>query len=259
MDKKRGGREMEGIFRTDIGKVRPHNEDNGAVVKGEFGQMLALVADGMGGHQAGDIASAMAKDGMLKYWHEITEQFTPEVAEKWLLKTVSKVNEELFDYSQNHPGCEGMGTTLVAAVCSEDFVTFSNVGDSRVYLFAEDELKQMSEDHSLVRELVRSGQLSEEEAEHHPRKNVLLRALGTEQTIEVDVETIYWKNGAILLLCSDGLTNKLSNQDIENELATSQTLTDFSENLLKKANDFGGEDNITITLVRHETKDVNHA
>jgi len=250
---------MEGIFRTDIGKVRPHNEDNGAVAEGMYGQMLALVADGMGGHQAGDIASAMAKDGMLNYWHEITEPFTPEDAEKWLLKTVSKVNEELFDYSQNHPGCEGMGTTLVAAVCSEEFVTFSNVGDSRVYLFAEDELTQISEDHSLVRELVRSGQLSEEEAEHHPRKNVLLRALGTEQTIEVDIETISWKNGSILLLCSDGLTNKLSNQDIQNQLTIDQDLESVSQKLLKQANDYGGEDNITITLVRHKTKDVNHA
>jgi len=250
---------MEGIFRTDIGKVRPHNEDNGAVAEGMYGQMLALVADGMGGHQAGDIASAMAKDGMLNYWHEITEPFTPEDAEKWLLKTVSKVNEELFDYSQNHPGCEGMGTTLVAAVCSEEFVTFSNVGDSRVYLFAEDELTQISEDHSLVRELVRSGQLSEEEAEHHPRKNVLLRALGTEQTIEVDIETISWKNGSILLLCSDGLTNKLSNQDIQNQLTIDQGLESISQKLLKQANDYGGEDNITITLVRHKTKDVNHA
>lgn len=250
---------MEGIFRTDIGKVRSHNEDNGAVAEGMYGQMLALVADGMGGHQAGDIASAMAKDGMLNYWHEITEPFTPEDAEKWLLKTVSKVNEELFDYSQNHPGCEGMGTTLVAAVCSEEFVTFSNVGDSRVYLFAEDELTQISEDHSLVRELVRSGQLSEEEAEHHPRKNVLLRALGTEQTIEVDIETISWKNGSILLLCSDGLTNKLSNQDIQNQLTIDQGLESVSQKLLKQANDYGGEDNITITLVRHKTKDVNHA
>lgn len=247
---------MEGNFRTDIGKVRPHNEDNGAFAEGSFGQMLALVADGMGGHQAGDIASAMAKDAMLRYWQENTVQLTPIDAEKWLLETVSKVNEELFDYSRKHSQCEGMGTTLVAAVCSEEFVTFSNVGDSRVYLLEEDTLKQLSEDHSLVQELVRSGQLTEEEAEHHPRKNVLLRALGTENKIEVDVKTIGWKTGSVLLLCSDGLTNKLSDQNIQNQLVIGQSLANVSEKLVEQANDNGGEDNITITLVRHQTKGV---
>ncbi|WP_280769038.1 Stp1/IreP family PP2C-type Ser/Thr phosphatase [Salipaludibacillus daqingensis] len=247
---------MEGIFRTDIGKLRAHNEDNGAISEGEVGQMLALVADGMGGHQAGDVASEMAKEAMLKHWQEISGHFTPKEAEKWLLETVSKVNKELFSYSQSHPQCEGMGTTLVAALCSDEFVTYSNVGDSRVYLYEEEVLRQLSDDHSLVGELVRKGQLSEEEAEHHPRKNVLLRALGTEETIEVDVETVGWKNGSVLLLCSDGLTNKLSDQDIQSQIATNQPLETVAEKLVEQANDNGGEDNITISLVRHETKDV---
>ncbi|WP_416151000.1 Stp1/IreP family PP2C-type Ser/Thr phosphatase [Salipaludibacillus sp. HK11] len=250
---------MEGIFLTDIGKLRAHNEDNGGVVKDTTGQLLAFVADGMGGHQAGDVASAMAKEKLLNFWNENNEEFNPKGAEKWLLDRVKTINDELFDYAQNNPNCEGMGTTLVAAVCSEEFVTYSNVGDSRVYLFEEETLKQMTDDHSLVRELVRSGQLTEEEAEHHPRKNVLLRALGTEKTIEVDVETISWKSGSALLLCSDGLTNKLSDLEIQDHLKTEDSIAKISDDLVKQANDYGGEDNITIALVRHETKEVSQS
>ncbi|WP_199228149.1 Stp1/IreP family PP2C-type Ser/Thr phosphatase [Salipaludibacillus keqinensis] len=247
---------MEGIFRTDIGKLRAHNEDNGAVVENTLGQMLALVADGMGGHQAGDVASKMTRDGMVKHWNENNIFFTPKDAERWLLETVTKVNQELYHYAQSNPQCEGMGTTLVAAICSDEFVTFSNVGDSRVYIYDDNKLKQMTDDHSLVGELVRTGQISESEAEHHPRKNVLLRALGTDNTIDVDVETISWKEGAILLLCSDGLTNKLSDQEIETRLNGDETISSISEHLVNQANDYGGEDNITITLVRHQAKDV---
>lgn len=247
---------MEGIFRTDTGLLRPYNEDNGAVRENHAGQILALVADGMGGHQAGDVASEMARDGMLNHWDDNQINFSADEAEKWLQDTVSKVNEDIYRHSQNNPECEGMGTTLVAAVCSDEFVAYSNVGDSRIYFYDENGLEQITDDHSLVGELVRSGQLSEEEAEHHPRKNVVMRALGTEKNIDVDVATMNWRPGAMLLLCSDGLTDMIDNGQISERLTTEARLDSICSALIKDANAAGGEDNITITLVRHETKDV---
>jgi protein phosphatase len=247
---------MEGIFRTDTGKLRPHNEDSGAVKENNFGQLLAIVADGMGGHQAGDVASQMARDSMLTHWEQMTEFLSPVHAEKWLQETVSKVNETIYMHALDNPKCEGMGTTLVAVVCSNEFVTFSNVGDSRVYIFEDNLLKQMTEDHSLVGELVRSGQLSQEEADHHPRKNVLMRALGTDKTIEVDVATVSWKDTSLLLLCTDGLTNMLTDNDIMAHLSQETDLSTICDNLITDANDSGGEDNISISLVRHNEKDV---
>ncbi|MCE7794657.1 Stp1/IreP family PP2C-type Ser/Thr phosphatase [Salipaludibacillus sp. CUR1] len=249
---------MKGIFRTHTGKVRPHNEDDGAVKENQTGHMLALVADGMGGHQAGDVASKMARDGLLNYWKEIDKQLSPKEAEEWLNDTVQKLNKEIFLQSRQNAQCEGMGTTLVAAVCTDEYVSFSNVGDSRVYLFEDRQLKQMTEDHSLVGELVRSGQISEEEAEHHPRKNVLLRALGTEKSIEVDVRTISWREGDMLLLCSDGLTNMVSDEEISSYLSSSENLDEIAAQLVDHANKAGGEDNISLTLVRHETEGVSH-
>lgn len=250
---------MEGIYQTDVGQVRPHNEDNGAIVEDQIGQMLAFVADGMGGHQAGDLASLMAKEMLVDQWSENdSELFSPKDAEAWLLNTVEQVNEQIYQHSLTNKECEGMGTTLVAAIITKDFVSFSNVGDSRIYLFQEDILKQITEDHSLVQELVRSGQITAEEAMVHPRKNVVLRALGTEATVKVDVESLEWEEGSVLLLCSDGLTDKLSDEILQNMLQNEESLSLISNVLVKKANELGGEDNITLALVSNRSKGVDH-
>lgn len=196
---------MNAVFKTDRGKVRQHNEDNGGVFINPEGVRFAIVADGMGGHRAGDVASLMAVEHLSNHWMESKSINTAQDAEIWLSENIGKVNRILFEHARENTECQGMGTTIVAAICTDKFATIANIGDSRCYLNNESGFKQVTEDHSLVNELVRSGQITKEDAEHHPRKNVLLRALGTEPAVELDVMTIIFEEGDILILCSDGL------------------------------------------------------
>ncbi|PLR84164.1 protein phosphatase [Bacillus canaveralius] len=240
---------MKAVFMTDRGKIRQHNEDNGGVFENRSGQRLAIVADGMGGHRAGDVASKMALASMKAYWEETKEIETAEEAEQWFRQHVSKVNSQLFDHAVQNIECEGMGTTIVAAISTDRFSTIANIGDSRCYILNESGFSQITEDHSLVNELVRSGQITKEDAEHHPRKNVLLRALGTEKTVDMDIKTIIFEEGDRLLLCSDGLSNKLSCAELEEILGRDESLEEKAAAFIKLANDNGGEDNITLVIV----------
>ncbi|WP_096189179.1 Stp1/IreP family PP2C-type Ser/Thr phosphatase [Evansella halocellulosilytica] len=253
---------MEAVFRTDVGQIRRHNEDDGAFSKKDWGQTIVLVADGMGGHQAGDVASQMTKELMLEKWNQVHEPLTPKETEEWLHNAISDVNERLFNHAQQNENCEGMGTTLVVAVCNEDFISIGHVGDSRVYLKStNEEMKQLTNDHSLVGELVRTGQITEDEAVNHPRKNVVLRALGTERSVKVDVHTMDWEKGSWLLLCSDGLTDMMGDADISSELKDDKTLSEIADRLITLANERGGEDNVSIAIVRYRytPEEVNKA
>lgn len=139
---------------------------------------------------------------------------------------------------------------MFLTICTDKFSTIANIGDSRCYLYNESGFKQVTEDHSLVNELVRSGQISKEDAENHPRKNVLLRALGTEMQVEMDITTVIFEESDLLLLCSDGLTNKVSEQELEETVTNEQSLEEKANSLIDKANHYGGEDNITLVLVQ---------
>ncbi|MCQ6265744.1 Stp1/IreP family PP2C-type Ser/Thr phosphatase [Fictibacillus sp. WQ 8-8] len=244
---------MQYAFKTDTGRVRQHNEDSGGVfTKGEH--FLALIADGMGGHKAGDVASSKTIQSFEEAWNASSEEIseTPVKAEEWLLETVTQTNLDLHQYANKNIDCSGMGTTLVGALCTPSYLTILHIGDSRVYYFSEKKLIQKTEDHTLVNELVRSGQLSETEAENHPRKNVILRALGTDDHIDVDIQTISWGEGDIVLLCSDGLSNKVTRETMENILNDDNlSLEDKADRLVNLANEAGGEDNITIGLVHY--------
>lgn len=240
---------MEGVFATDRGKVRTHNEDSGGFFQKEDKLSLVVIADGMGGHKAGDVASSMTVDILSNEWDEIGELADPITVEDWLKATIMKVNEQLFNYASEHEECKGMGTTIVVAICTNEFVTTAHIGDSRCYLLNEHGFSQITSDHSLVNELVRTGQISQEDAEHHPRKNVLMRALGTEQHASPDIKTIEWGHEDILVLCSDGLTNKVLDEEIEHTLKSISSLSEKAEQLIQMANDKGGEDNISIALV----------
>ncbi|AIE59606.1 Stp1/IreP family PP2C-type Ser/Thr phosphatase [Bacillus methanolicus] len=240
---------MKAVFMTDRGKIRQHNEDNGGIYTNRSGQRLAIVVDGMGGHRAGDVASEMALLNLKEFWEQSDRIATAEQAEEWLKKHIEKINQILFNHSKSHTECEGMGTTIVAAISTDKFSTIANIGDSRCYILNESGFKQLTEDHSLVNELLRSGQISKEDAEHHPRKNVLLRALGTEESVEMDIRTIIFEEGDILLLCSDGLSNKVSQAEMEDVLKSERSLEDKATELIKLANDYGGEDNITLVIV----------
>ncbi|MDG4655887.1 Stp1/IreP family PP2C-type Ser/Thr phosphatase [Ectobacillus antri] len=240
---------MKTFFLSDRGRVRQHNEDSAGVFRNLDGDILAVVADGMGGHRAGDIASSMTIQLFHDYWEQTYNMKTPKKAEKWLRDYVEIINERIYKHALENSECQGMGTTIVVAICTNQFATIGHVGDSRCYMVSEDKMSLVTEDHSLVNELVRHGEISREDAESHPRKHVLLRALGTEQKVEVDVKTLVVEHGDRLLLCSDGLSNKVTVPQMEEILQTSDTLQNKGLKLVETANNMGGEDNITLILV----------
>ncbi|MED3564299.1 Stp1/IreP family PP2C-type Ser/Thr phosphatase [Bacillus xiapuensis] len=240
---------MKAVFKTDQGKVRQNNEDNGGIFQNKDGHFLAIVADGMGGHLAGDIASEMTVAHLKDLWDQSKGLLTADSAEEWLKTNINQVNKLLFEHSKNNPECEGMGTTIEAIIVTDRFTTVAHVGDSRSYILNESGFQQLTDDHTLVNELVRSGQISKEDAEHHPRKNVILRALGTEQEIKIDIKTIMFEEGDFLLLCSDGLSNKVKEQEMVQILQNGDILEKKAETLIKIANDNGGEDNITLIIL----------
>jgi PPM family protein phosphatase len=240
---------LKAVFMTDQGKVRQHNEDAGGIFVNKDGHRLAIVADGMGGHRAGDVASQMTISQLKDDWEASKGLLAAGDAENWLQAQITKVNSVLFNHAMDHLECDGMGTTIVAAISNDRFVTIANIGDSRCYLLNESGFKQVTEDHSLVNELVRTGQISREDAEHHPRKNVLLRALGTEKTVEMDIKTIIFEEGDILLLCSDGLSNKVNEKEMTAILTNEEPLEQKAVTFISLANEYGGEDNITLAIV----------
>jgi PPM family protein phosphatase len=240
---------MKSVYMTDQGKIRSHNEDTGGIFVNRDGFRLAIVADGMGGHRAGDVASSMALDGMREAWEQASGIRTAEQAEKWLQERIKDVNSSLFAHARKNEECEGMGTTIVAAITLDGFATIANIGDSRCYILNEIGFRKITEDHSLVNELLRSGHISKEDAENHPRKNVLLRALGTEENVEMDITTIMFEEGDVLLLCSDGLSNKVSEQEMGETLKSETSLGEKASKLISLANEYGGEDNITLVIV----------
>ncbi|BCB03307.1 Stp1/IreP family PP2C-type Ser/Thr phosphatase [Bacillus sp. KH172YL63] len=240
---------MKTVYFTDKGKVRQHNEDSAGVFVNPHGDHLAIVADGMGGHRAGDVASQLTISILKDFW-ENTEKFnTADEAENWLKSTINEVNNKVYTYSQSNSECEGMGTTLVGAICTSLFATIVNIGDSRGYILNENGFHQLTEDHTLVNELVRSGEITKEDAEHHPRKNVILRAIGTESSISMDIKTIMFEDDDVILLCSDGLSNKVSEKEMKDVLVQDQSLEYKGESLVQLANEYGGEDNITVVIV----------
>lgn len=249
---------MKSVFLTDRGKVRQHNEDNGGIFILENDLALVVVADGMGGHQAGDVASQMAIEEIDKLWStQKPEQLsTPEKTEQWLKDAVQKVNTSIYQYAKENIDCQGMGTTIVVVVLNQEFITVGHIGDSRCYMLNNNGFAQITDDHSLVNELVRSGQISPEDAEHHPRKNVLMRALGTEETVSVDIKSLEWEANDMLLLCSDGLTNKVSASEIRDVLSDKCELEVKARQLIEKANEAGGDDNITVAIVKHDWPEI---
>ncbi|WP_069840342.1 protein-serine/threonine phosphatase PrpC [Bacillus sp. F56] len=237
-------------LKTDTGKIRQHNEDDAGIFKGKDEFVLAVVADGMGGHLAGDVASKMAVKAMGEKWNEAeTIPQAPSECEKWLIEQILSVNSKIYDHAQAHKECQGMGTTIVCALFTGKTVSVAHIGDSRCYLLQDDDFIQVTEDHSLVNELVRTGEISREDAEHHPRKNVLTKALGTDQSVSIDTRSFDIEPGDKLLLCSDGLTNKVEGTELKDILQSDSAPQEKVNLLVDKANQNGGEDNITAVLL----------
>lgn len=243
---------MKANFLTDQGQVRKHNEDAGGIYYNSTGQVLAIIADGMGGHQAGDVASQMAVSIMQTAW-EKTDEFTePEQAEEWMSETFKKMNLSIFNHALEKEVYKGMGTTVVSAIGTDEFIIIGHIGDSRCYLRNEDGFKQITEDHSLVNELVRSGEISHEDAEHHPRKNIVLKAMGTEENVSADIRCLSWEQGNQVVLCSDGLSDKMTNKELGDYVQAWENKTDIGQELIDLANERGGEDNISLAIISHQ-------
>ncbi|WP_126429503.1 Stp1/IreP family PP2C-type Ser/Thr phosphatase [Brevibacillus marinus] len=247
---------MEIAMKSHVGCVRQVNEDFYACTIDERGRVLAVVADGMGGHAAGDVASRMAVELILEELQKAKDSLTLEDEREVLMNALLRANEEIYRYAETHPECDGMGTTVVATVLTPEGGAIAHIGDSRLYLYSASGLSQHTEDHSLVQELLKTGQITVQEASHHPQRNVLMRALGTEQHVRIDLGQITWTEGDVVLLCSDGLSNKVPSDVIELWLSKPLSLQEQIDGLVQYALDAGGEDNITVIAVRNQ--DTSH-
>lgn len=242
---------MEYSYLTDPGKVRNHNEDSVTIVKNETGEILLAVADGMGGHKGGEIASSIAITHIGKRFMDTSTVGGKEDAINFLKEIVSEANMLLYKYTEDNPESTGMGTTLVMALLTKDFLLYGNIGDSSGYAVKKKKLYKITSDHTLVNLLVKSGELTAEEAKNHPRKNVLMRALGANITVEMDIFDVETDVEGIFL-CSDGLTNMLDDKQIELVLDSSLSIDDKLQKLINKANNRGGTDNISVAYLKKE-------
>lgn len=244
---------MRSFYLTDAGKVRDHNEDSVIIVKNSDNEYLMAIADGMGGHSAGEVASSIAIGYLGKHFKETFFHLNKISAINWIRDSVDTINTLIFQHEKTHPESKGMGTTLVLAVYTEDYLLFGNVGDSSGFVLKDNELRKVTYDHTLVNLLVSAGELTKEEASIHPKKNVLMKALGAALNVDVDIfECDMDMNIREVLLCSDGLTNMLDREQIEKVLLGEGSVDEKVERLIRKANNRGGTDNISVAYLTLE-------
>lgn len=238
---------LEYAFQTDIGKVRVVNEDSVGFIKNKNNLYLGLVADGIGGNQGGDVASAMITSH-LGYLFENSNYKTIEQAYMWLQRQLQVENDLLIQKGKQYTDLEGMGTTLVCLLAANKSCIIANIGDSRGYRFRNGKLIQITQDHSLVNALLKEGAITREEAQNHPQKNVIVRTLGINHDAQMDRYTLSVQPNDIFLLCTDGLSKLVSSQEITEILNTNDSLEQKCAMLVSKAREKGGTDNITVLL-----------
>ena len=255
--KKGAGLRVEVGARSDVGMVRRNNEDSFTV---ELPLSLLILCDGMGGQAAGEVASKLAvsvirehcrqaaRNPLLAIKGENREEFAPQTNR--LASGIRLSNDAIREAAESNAAQTGMGATVVAARILDHVLSIAHVGDSRIYLFREGTLQQVTQDHSLVMEQVRKGMITLEEAEHHKMSSIIMRALGAEPTVKVDLDEIWVNEGDQVLLCSDGLTRMVSDEGIAQVLAEAETAQRAADRLVEIANDNGGEDNVTVIVAR---------
>lgn len=243
---------MKFAARTDKGRHRELNEDCFSIVPGADGTpSFFIIADGMGGHNSGEIASKTAVDYVSGAVSGLDKAFGSDDAEEELKKLIADTNRSVYEKSLELPENNGMGTTMTIAAAAGGRMYIGHVGDSRLYLVRGGGIKQLTTDHSYIEEMVRNGSLTREEAKKHPRKHVITRALGCVPDVEADVYSCDMEAGDTYVLCTDGLTNMLSEEDIA-AVAAGKAPEPACEELVRKANDNGGEDNITVIVIKNE-------
>ena len=231
------------FVKSDIGLSRKINEDSYIFAPPD----LFAVADGMGGHEAGEVASSLAVDAICK--HIEASRQTAE-AGYLLEEAIIQANKQIFQMAQSKAECAGMGTTVTAIYIQEDRIYWGHVGDSRLYLLRDGRLMQVTRDHSLVGELLQNGSITPEQAQNHPHRNILTRAVGTAEDLQVDCDSLVWEPGDLLLICSDGLTGLVSDEEILSVLVDTLSLEEKADLLVDKALAAGGFDNITVILAQ---------
>ena len=242
---------MKAIGRSDIGKCRGNNEDAYYISAGEdLTENLYLVADGMGGCNAGEIASGTAIEAFLAHFWKEMQHATGEEIPDMLTGAMAAANREVYVKSNSAREFAEMGTTLVAAAVREEKLYVAHVGDSRAYLFRKREMHPLTTDHSYVMELVKMGNITKEEAAIHPKRNVITRAIGIKDTVETDTTVCPVKTGDIVLLCTDGLCGMLTDEEMAKILNKRTDLEKKAELLIAEANKKGGFDNVSLILVQ---------
>ncbi len=243
---------MKSFYLTDTGRVRTHNEDSVTILKNASNEYLMIVCDGMGGHRKGEVASSMAIAALGTRFNKISSIGSKLDAVNWLNDSVNEINKSILEYAEANPDSTGMGTTLVVALLAKDYLIFGNIGDSSGFVMKNGSLHKVTKDHTLVNLLVQAGNLTEEEAKFHPKKNVLMKALGAAEKCEMDIFDVVEFDTTIdaILLCSDGLTNMLTNDQIEKVLNDHELdIEERVSKLIRKCNARGGTDNISIAYL----------
>ena len=232
---------MVGI-KSDAGNVRELNEDYASFIEDERFKIY-LVADGMGGHNAGEIASKLAVKSIIRYLLEHSEE-----DENILLNAVKYANNEIYEISQKNDKCKGMGTTITGCFIKGDMIQVVNVGDSCCFSIKDNEIKKVTKDHSWVQELIDAGAITEEEGRVHPKKNIITRALGTNSSVKIDIFNIDKNESSMFLLCSDGLSNEVQKEEMVEIVNRYKNFNEACEKLVDLAKARGGKDNITVLL-----------
>jgi len=241
---------MELFGLTHKGMVRKNNEDSFACFEKGLNKLpnLAIVADGMGGHQAGEVASRLAID----FFVEHIESYGGEVSSYFELMrdALCIANDKVYEKSIFTPEFFGMGTTFVACAVVDEMIHITHVGDSRLYEITDSAINLLTVDHTYANEMVRAGVLTEEEGMNHPRRHALTKAVGIDRGVEADAYAVPYNKGSILLMCSDGLTEMIREPEILEIVKSSDKFCDIAEALISRANEYGGVDNITVILAR---------
>ena len=245
---------MEISILTDVGQRRTNNQDYANQYKNKAGKSMVFLADGMGGHRAGNIASEMAVTDLGAAW-VATEISTINEVREWFAEYLEKENQQIHRIGQDEEH-KGMGTTLEAVAVIDDQVLFAHVGDSRIGLVRNGEYHQLTSDHSLVNALLKAGQITEEEAAHHPQRNIITQSIGQKDELQPDFGMVTVEAGDFIVINSDGLTNMISGDEIRDIVVSDLSIEEKAKTLIRFANNAGGLDNITVVLIRFAEEDV---
>lgn len=244
---------MEISLLTDIGQKRSNNQDYVNKYDNRVGSTLIILADGMGGHRAGNIASEMTVTDLGREWVGTELKTLPEIRD-WFEYNIEQENKRVYELGLTED-YQGMGTTIEAVAIVDDAVIYAHVGDSRIGLIHNGEYRQLTSDHSLVNELYKAGQITKEEAENHPQKNIITQSIGQLKPVEPDMGVQQMEKGDYLVINSDGLTNMVSNDGIIEVILSDGSLKEKAQELVNRANNAGGLDNITVAIVHANEED----